>query len=71
MMAMSPPANTASKAAEPAVPVADQEPELLSPVAEIHEQIAGLLSHPSAGGLGSDPGQAHAAPGVLDHHQDV
>src|SRR5919107_795722 len=41
MMRMSAPANTASKpAGELAVPVADQEPELLGAVAEVHEQGA-------------------------------
>jgi hypothetical protein len=30
------------------VPVADQEPELVGAVAEVHQQVAGLLGHPGA-----------------------
>ena len=56
---------------ELAVPVADQEPELLGAVAEVHEQVAGLLGDPGAGGVGGDPGDVHAAAAVLDHHEDV
>jgi hypothetical protein len=43
---------------ELAVSVADQKPKLLGVVAEIHEQVAGLLGHPGAGGMGGDPGDA-------------
>ena len=72
MMRMSAPANTASKAAvNLAVPVADQEPELVGVVAEVHEQVAGLLGDPGPGGVGGDPGDVHAAAAVLDHHEDV
>ena len=39
---------------EPAVPVTDQEPKLLGAVAKVHEQVAGLLSDPDAGGVGGD-----------------
>jgi hypothetical protein len=43
---------------ELAVPVADQEAELLGAVAEVHQQVAGLLGDPGRGGMGGDPGQA-------------
>jgi hypothetical protein len=56
---------------ELAVPIADQVPELLGVVAEVHEQVAGLLGHPGAGGMSGDPGEMHAAAAVLDHDQDV
>src|SRR4051794_26693081 len=36
---------------ELAVPVADQEPEPVGAVAEIHEQVASLLGHPDTGGV--------------------
>jgi hypothetical protein len=39
--------------------------------AEVQEQVAGLLGHPGAGGMGGDPGDVHAAAAVLDHSQDV
>jgi hypothetical protein len=56
---------------ELAVPVADQEPELVGAVAESDEQVAGLLGHPGSGGVGGDPREVHAAAAVLDHYQDV
>ena len=56
---------------ELAVPVADQEPEPVGAIAEIHEQVAGLLGDPGSGGVGGDPGDVHAAAAVLDHHEDV
>jgi hypothetical protein len=31
------------------VTVADEEPELAGPVAEVHQQVAGLLGYPRAG----------------------
>ena len=72
MIRMSAPAKTASNAAgEFAVPVADQEPEPVGAIAEIHQQVAGLLGHPGAGWVGGDPGDVHAATLVLDHDEDV
>src|SRR6188472_2187762 len=53
------------------ISVADQEPELLGAVAEVHEQVAGLLGDPGAGGVGGDPGEVYAAAAVLDHDEDV
>jgi hypothetical protein len=46
---------------ELAVPVADQEPELVGSVAEVDEQVAGLLGGPGAGGAGGDAGEVYAA----------
>ena len=56
---------------ELAVPVADQEPELLGAVAEVHQQVAGLLSNPGPGGVSGDPGEVDAAAAVLDHDEHV
>jgi hypothetical protein len=48
------PANTASKAVVNfLLPVANQESELSGVVAELHEQVAGLLGDPVPGGVGS------------------
>ena len=56
---------------ELAVPVADQESESFGAIVEVHQQVAGLLGHPGPGRMGGDPGNVHAATGVLDHHEDV
>ena len=56
---------------ELAVSVADQEPKFGDAVAEVDEQVAGLLGDPGAGGVGGDPGEVHPAAVVLDHEQDV
>jgi hypothetical protein len=56
---------------ELAVPVADQEPEPLGVLAEVHEQVAGLLGDPGAGRVGGDPRDVHAATVVLDYDEDV
>jgi len=53
------------------VPVADQEPEPVGAITEVHQQVAGLLGDPSPGGVGGDPGEVHAAAAVLDHDEDV
>ena len=54
-----------------AVPVADQHPEPVGTVAELHEQVAGLLGDAGPGGVGGDPGDVHAAAVVFDHDEDV
>jgi hypothetical protein len=54
-----------------AVSVADQELELIGVIAEVHEQVAGLLGDPGCGGVGGDAGDVDAAAVVLDHDQDV
>jgi hypothetical protein len=56
---------------ELAVPVADQEPKLVGAVAEVHQQVAGLLGHPAAGRVGGDPREVYPSGGVLDYHEDV
>ena len=63
MIRMSAPANTA--------PVADQEPEPGGSIAEIDQQVAGLLRNPGPGRVGCDSHDVHAATAVLDHHEDV
>jgi hypothetical protein len=40
-------------------------------VADVHDQVAGLLGGPFAGGVHSDPEDADAPGGVLDGGQDV
>ena len=51
--------------------VADQELDVLEPLAEGEGEVVGLLGRPFAGGVGSDASQMHAAGAVLDEHQDV
>ena len=43
------------------IAVADQESELLGVVAEVDQQVAGLLGDPGAGGMGGDPAEVYAA----------
>jgi hypothetical protein len=56
---------------ELAVPVRGSRPEPVGAVAEVHDQVAGLLGDPSPGGMTGDPRNVHAAAAVLDHHEDV
>ena len=56
---------------ELAVPVADQEPEPVGAIAEIHQQVTGLLGHPGTGRVGDDPSNVHAATLVLDHDENI
>jgi hypothetical protein len=56
---------------ELAVAVADQELKTFGVVAELHEQVAGLLGGPGPGGVGGDPGDVHPAGAVLDHDEHV
>jgi hypothetical protein len=52
MMRMSAPVNTASNGVVNfAVPVADQEPVPVGAIAEVHQQVAGLLGDPGSGGV--------------------
>jgi hypothetical protein len=53
------------------VAVPDQEPELAPGVVEAHDQVAGLLGQPGAGGVGGDAEDVHAAGGVLDDEERV
>jgi hypothetical protein len=50
-------------AAEFRVAVAEQEAKPTSPLAQDHEEVASLLGHPDAVGVGGDPGQVDP-PGV-------
>jgi hypothetical protein len=40
-------------------------------ILEVHQKVAGLLSHPLTGGAGGDAGQMHAAGAVLNEEQHV
>jgi len=51
--------------------VADHELDAVRLVAEVHDQVAGLLGGPCAGGILRDAEDADAPAGVLDHGQDV
>ena len=53
------------------VAVADQEPEAAAGVVEVHEQVAGLLGQPGAGGMRGDAEDVHPAGGVLDDEERV
>src|ERR1039457_1892111 len=54
-----------------AVAVADHESDPVRLVADIHDQVAGLLGGPFPGGMQRDPENPDAPAGVLDHGQDV
>jgi D-3-phosphoglycerate dehydrogenase len=53
------------------VPVADQVPKLGGAVAEVHQQVAGLLGDPGSRRMGGDPGEVYATAAVLDHYEHV
>ena len=53
------------------MPVADQEPEPVAAIAEVHQQVSGLLGDPGAGGMGSDPRNVRAAAVVFDDDEDI
>jgi hypothetical protein len=56
---------------ELAVPVADQEPEAASPLAEVHQEAAGLLGGPGPLRMSGDARDVHR-PGLdLHHEQDI
>jgi hypothetical protein len=59
------------RGAELGVAVPDKEPDAVSGVVEVHEQIAGLLGEPGAGGAGGDPEDVYAAGGVLDDEERI
>ena len=52
-------------------PVADQEPEVGGPVAEVHQEIADLLGGPRPIRVCGDPEDVHVAGAGLDHEQAV
>jgi len=47
-----------------------RNPEPVAAVAEVHQQVAGLLGDPGAGGVGGDPREVHAATLVRDDDED-
>src|SRR4051812_22478421 len=47
------------------IAVAQQEPEPVDAMVEIHQQIPGLLSNPRAGGMSGHPGQVHLSSAEL------
>jgi len=51
--------------------VADHELDLVRLAAEVHDQVAGLLSGPFPSGMQSDSEDADSPGGVLDHGQDI
>jgi hypothetical protein len=51
--------------------VADHELDPVRLLAEVHDQVAGLLGGPFPGGMQGDSEDADASAGVLDHGQDV
>ena len=44
------------RGSELGVAIPDEEPEAAANVTEVHEQVAGLLGDPGAGGVSGDPG---------------
>jgi len=72
MMRTSAPAKTASKAVVNLLSRSRiRNRNRSARVAEIHQQVAGLLGDPGAGGVSRDPGDVHVAAAVLDHDEDV
>jgi hypothetical protein len=59
------------RAGELRVSVPDQEPEAANPIAEIHDQVAGLLGGPLGGRMGGDTEDVHSPGGDLHHGQHV
>jgi hypothetical protein len=53
------------------ISVANQEPEPAGVVAEVHEQVASLLSYPGTGGMAGDPRDVHPTGSVLDHDEYI
>jgi hypothetical protein len=71
MIRRSAPVGRRRRRGELAVAVADQEPELLGAVAEVHQEVGGLLGDPGAGGVGGDPRDVRTAAVVFDDDEDV
>ena len=53
------------------VAVTDQELDRLKLAVQVHQQVAGLLGHPRAGGVRRDAEDADAPAGVLNHREDT
>jgi hypothetical protein len=56
---------------EPAVAVADEEPDAAVGVIEVHQQVAGELGEPGSGRMGGDAEDVHPTAGVLDDEERV
>jgi hypothetical protein len=56
---------------ELAVTITDQEREPSDAVAEVRQDVAGLLSNPGSVRVRRNSQEAHAAGGVLDHEQHI
>ena len=56
---------------ESRVAVADEKPETVAGVIEVHEQVADQLGQPGAGRVGGDPEDVHPAGGVLDDEECI
>ncbi len=56
---------------ELASPVADQEPEVVGPFVEVHEQVAGLLGGPCPVGVRGGAEDVDVTGGDLHHEEDV
>jgi hypothetical protein len=59
------------RSAELGVAVPDQEPEAVAGVVEVHEQVAGQLRQPGAGGMRGDAEDVYPAGGVLDDEERI
>ena len=57
--------------AELRVPVAQQEPEAVGSLVEVHQQIPSLLDDPATGRVGGRPGDVDLPGGDLDEEQHV
>ena len=53
------------------VAIPDQEPEAAAGVVEVHEQVAGLLGQPGAGGMRGDAEDVYAPGGVFDDEERI
>jgi hypothetical protein len=53
------------------IAVADEKPKATVGIVEVHEQVAGLLGQPGAGGMGGDAEDVHPAGGVLDDEERI
>jgi hypothetical protein len=62
---------TARRASTRSPAVADHELDPVRPLAEVHDQVAGLLGGPSPGGIQGDSENRDAPARVLYHGQDV
>jgi hypothetical protein len=63
--------NLIESGGELGVTVPDEEPERLDPVAEIHDEVAGLLGGPGSGRIGRHAQDVHAPSVHLHDEQDV